>query len=176
MIFFVRHGEPDFSAANTGIYQGFGVHLSGLTKNGIRQIEMLADHIFLKDCRMILSSPYTRALQSAAILSRLFRAEIVVEPLLHEWLADKDTYLPDAEAGQAYKAYRENNGCYPEGVSCNWESVDDLRARVASVLSRYPDEENLIVVCHGMLIESVTGIHPECGEFIGIERSDLYLC
>ena len=30
MFYFIRHGEPDDSQRNSGIYQGFGVNLAGL--------------------------------------------------------------------------------------------------------------------------------------------------
>ena len=70
MFYFIRHGETDYSDRNTKIYKGFGVNLSPLSENGIQQIKETAKDLRLTDADIILSSPYTRALQTAAILSK----------------------------------------------------------------------------------------------------------
>ena len=89
MFYFVRHGQTDYSERNAKIYQGFGVNLAPLTEEGVRQIEETARDPRLKGADLILSSPYTRALQTAAILSKALMAPIAVETGLHEWLANK---------------------------------------------------------------------------------------
>ena len=89
MFYLVRHGKTDYSERNTKIYQGFGVNLSKLSEKGVRQVKETALDDRLKGTDLILSSPYTRALQTAAILSKELGAELVVETDLHEWLANK---------------------------------------------------------------------------------------
>jgi len=63
-----------------------------------------------------LTSSYTRALQTAAILSREQDLPIRVETDLHEWVANKNyTYETDERAEEAYQAFMEQNGeiiCY----------------------------------------------------------------
>ena len=108
--------------------------------------------------KLILSSPYTRALQTAAIISRETGARIVVETDLHEWLADKDyRYVDDQKAEKRYNSYIAHQGVYPPGKEKKWEDKASLKKRLDGVLSRYQEEGDVAVVCHGMIIEAATG-------------------
>ena len=168
MFYLVRHGQTDYSMKNSGIYQGFGVNLAPLSERGVRQIEETAKDVRLKGTQIILSSPYTRALQTAAILSKELGAPIIVETDLHEWLADKKyTYLDDETAEKNYQEYTEMNGCYPEAMERSWESAEMMRARVMAVLNRYCHYQKVVVACHGMMMQALTGgKHPQNGEIV----------
>ena len=50
---------------------------------------MIAVDARLKTAELIVSSPYTRALQTAAIISRETGLKICIEVDLHEWEPDK---------------------------------------------------------------------------------------
>ncbi len=124
MFYFIRHGEPDYSEKNTKIYQGFGINLSPLSDKGIQQAKKAAKDSRLKDTDVILSSPYTRALQTAAILSKEIGSEIVIETDLHEWLANKNYIYDDEEAIERnYQQYEYYHGEYPKGKEMIWESA-----------------------------------------------------
>lgn len=84
MFYLIRHGKTDYTQRNTKIYQGFGANLAKLSELGERQILQSARDPRLLGADLILSSPYTRALQTAAILSRALDAPITVETDLHE--------------------------------------------------------------------------------------------
>ena len=58
--------------------------------NGIKEIQNTSKDKRLCDAGIILSSPYTRALQTAAILSKELRIDMIVETDLHEWIANKN--------------------------------------------------------------------------------------
>ncbi|MDO4299313.1 MAG: histidine phosphatase family protein [Lachnospiraceae bacterium] len=166
MFYLVRHGEPDYSERNSKIYQGFGVNLSPLTAAGIAQIKAAAQDPRLAGADVILSSPYTRALQTAAVLSKELGIEIAVETDLHEWLANKSyIYESDEKAGQSYREYIEWNGVYPQGEEKDWETSAMMRERALRVLEKYRNCGKVIVACHGMLIQAVTGGgYPACGQ------------
>ena len=168
MFYFVRHGKTDYSERNTKMYQGFGVNLSPLSETGIRQIRETAKDPRLKGADLILSSPYTRALQTAAILSKELGAEIAVETGLHEWLANKNyNYEDDETAETAYREYEKNRGEYPEGEEKAWESAEMIRERVLRVLNKYARYGKVVVACHGMMMQAVTGCpHPDNGEIV----------
>lgn len=168
IVYFVRHGKTDYSQRNTGIYQGWGVNLSPLAELGVRQIKETAQDPRLKGTELILSSPYTRALQSAAILSRELGAEIAVETDLHEWKANWNyVYEEDAPAEAYYQEYEAHHGCWPEGTERPWESAEQIRQRVLPVLERYRQYRQIVVACHGMLIQAVTGQeHPAQGGIV----------
>lgn len=174
MFYFVRHGKTDYSERNTKIYQGFGVNLSKLSDLGISQIKETAKDKRLKKAEIILSSPYTRALQSAAILSRKLGINIMVETDLHEWLANKNYHYENEErAENAYLEYEKEAGKYPVDEEKLWEDADSMKERVLNVLKKYRHYKRVIVVGHGMMIKATTGIkHVKCGEIVEFDWID----
>ena len=171
MFYLIRHGETDYSERNTKIYQGFGVNLSKLSKTGINQIKETSKDDRLKDVDIIISSPYTRALQTAAILSKELDIDIIIETDLFEWLANKKfIYEDDKIAEKSYEEYENNRGEYPNGKEMVWENASSIRERVLEVLNKYSSYKKVIVTCHGMMIQATTrGKHPACGEIIEFE-------
>ena len=171
MFYFVRHGETDYSERNTKIYQGFGVNLAPLSALGVEQIKQAAKDERLKGADIILTSPYTRAVQTAAILSKELGVELVVETDLHEWVSNKNYGYDDEEvAEQNYREYRVNQGKYPGGELKNWEDAQTIQKRVLGVLKKYSHYPKVIIACHGTMIGAVTGKdHPNNGEIVEFE-------
>lgn len=165
--YFVRHGKTDFSEANSKIYRGQGFNMMTLSNEGINQIIQTAKTPDLKSAELIVTSPFGRALHSAAILSKELQLDIKVETDLHEWLADIQTYefLSDEEAEKNYKELTMYHGMHPEDKNCIWESAEQMKKRVYAVLEKYSQHRSVIVVCHGTLMQYVLGIpHPENGQ------------
>lgn len=155
-IYFIRHGEADYSLFGTKFYIGYGENFNSLTEHGIKQIKETAKDNRLKTCNIILSSPYTRALFSAAILSKELNIDLVVEPDLHEWVNDYEYKNIVSKDGTELEEYNKYNGEYPDdGISRTWECNEMLRKRIFSTLEKYKDYEKIIVVCHGILIHSL---------------------
>mgnify|MGYP001625292290 CR=1 FL=1 len=75
----IRHGEPDTAACDSRNFAGQGYELAPLTQKGVAQAKEAAHSPLLQGAQMILSSPYTRALQTAAEISRVTGLEIRVE-------------------------------------------------------------------------------------------------
>lgn len=175
MFYLVRHGKTDYKEKNTKIYQGFGTNLAPLSQEGIREIKAASKDVRLRNADIILSSPYTRALQTAAILSKELGVDIAVETDLHEWLANKNyIYEPDEKSDISYMEFVESGGVYPEGGENgggkDWEDVNSLRDRFLNVLRKYSQYDNVIVACHGMMIQSLNGgRHPGNGEIVEFE-------
>ena len=128
----------------------------------------------LKDADIILSSPYTRALQTAAILSKELNIDIIVETDLHEWLANKNfIYEDDDTAENAYIEYESNHGEYPSSEEKIWENAACIKNRVIKVLKKYSHYKKVIVACHGMMIQATTkGKLPENGEIVKYDLMD----
>lgn len=171
IFYLIRHGTPDYSERNTKIYQGFGTNLAPLSKQGISEIKHAAKDGRLSGTDIILSSPYTRALQTAAILSKELQADIAVETDLHEWMANKEyIFEPDDVAISHYRAFCEQAGVYPDGSEQDWEDRDHLRARILPVLEQYSGYEKVAVCCHGMIIQALCdGYHARCGEIVAFQ-------
>ena len=88
-IIFIRHGEPDKSLVDERGFIGQGRDMAPLSELGILQAEQISKDIQLNKCQLIVSSPYTRALQTAAIISKNIGLDIKVEVDLHEFIPDK---------------------------------------------------------------------------------------
>lgn len=166
MFYLVRHGEPDYSERGTKIYRNFGEHMCPLTARGREQIQQASKDPRLKDADIILSSPCTRALQTAAILSKELNIDIQIETDLHEWLANKYyIYESDARAEQNLREFDIFSGRYPTGEERDWETFELMKKRALPVLQKYTGYNKVIVACHGILIQSLTGKrHPNHGE------------
>lgn len=173
MFYLIRHGSADYAEKDTKIYQGFGVNLAPLSERGIREIQETSRDARLAGTDLILSSPYTRALQTAAILSKELQADIIVETDLHDWLANKNyIYETDEKAEKSYREFCSNRGIYTNGKE-EWEDYETMKKRLLTVLKKYTHYRKVIVVCHGMLIQSVCpDHHPQNGEIH--EFSDVF--
>ena len=150
--YLIRHGEPDYKTISDAGFFGFGVNFAPLTEKGILQAELTSMDERLLDAELIVCSPYTRALQTANIISSRINKKIVVEPLLHEWINDKtNTLSSDKEAKELFKEFLACKGVYHEGRTPRWEDVASLSARVKSVADKYASCNKVIFVCHGMV-------------------------
>lgn len=153
----VRHGEPDYDAiAGLGFF-GFGRALAPLTARGVDQAERAALDPRLRSADVLLSSPYTRALQTAAAISRKTGLPITVEPELHEWVVDRTNRIAStADATVLFNEFHRCRGVPPEGQDVRWESLAELRARIRRVADKYAGAGHVIIVGHGMAFRTLT--------------------
>ena len=166
-IVFVRHAQPDWPFADARELRGAARDLVGLTALGVSQSEAIAVNAHLEGAELILSSPYTRALQTAAIISRFRDLHLSVEYDLREWVPDETGECDSFAAIRALaEDFRLHAGEYPDGETRVWETRSSLRARVQGVLSRFAAHRKVVVVSHEMAIGSVTGAAEI--EFAGI--------
>ncbi len=156
--YLIRHGKADWDDCYARGLTGFRTDFTRLTKTGQEQLEITSQDERLTKASLILSSPYTRALESAAIISRNLQTRIEVEYDLHEWLPDTTgTYSSQSEIFALADEFERHHGIYPTGETRRWETLEHLKTRVLSVLQKYVHLEFVIVVCHEMAIWSVTG-------------------
>lgn len=159
VFYLIRHGEADYSEMMEKGFFGFGRDFAPLSKTGVEQAEKTAKDVRLKSAEIIVSSPYTRALQTAAIISRETSLRICVEVDLHEWVPDKtNRYTTSEEAFALTKEFYENNGVYPSGQQLKWETLEEVRKRMLSVVEKYAGYEKIIFVGHGMAFRALNGI------------------
>jgi Fructose-2,6-bisphosphatase len=157
MFYLVRHGQPDYSPCDERGYIGHGRDLAPLSNEGMEQAERTAKDVRLMGADIIVSSPYTRALQTAAIISKNTGIDIKVEMDLHEWMPDITfQYKQFSECLQLTEDFNKHRGVYPEGETPRWECLQQLRERVRNVADKYADYNKVIIVCHGMVIRTLT--------------------
>ncbi|MCL2527166.1 MAG: phosphoglycerate mutase family protein [Defluviitaleaceae bacterium] len=171
-IIFVRHGEPDYTDVQSKNYAGHGTNFAHLTEEGIKQAEDVSQDKRLDGAQIIIASPYTRALQTAAIISKNRNLDIKVELDLHEWHPDltfqNSTY---EDMKKADKLCAENKGVCPKDCEVAFENFEDVFLRVKNTLLKYNDYSKVIVVAHGVVIRQFTD-NPSI-PFCGIREIDL---
>ena len=136
----MRHGERNDQPCYDRGFIGQGLELAPLTDNGVKQAEEAAKNPLIDGCSIIVSSPYTRCMQTAAIVSRIRNIPLKVEIDLHEWIPDLTFQNKKGEAQLFGKDFSLNQGKYPEGERPRWESIDMMEKRLLSVLNKYTCE------------------------------------
>ena len=164
--YLLRHGRADFAFADQRrLISGYR-ELVPLTPLGREQMETVTASLRGAGAELILTSPITRALQSAAMLSRALDLPFCVEFDLHEWIPDLTwRYDQEAVADAAYREMMDLGGEWPAGETRNWELLSTVRQRVTAVLQRYTQLQRAIVVAHNVVIYSLTGQDLRTGTF-----------
>ena len=165
-IVFMRHSEPDYSFVIERNYIGHGLDLAHLTEAGIALAKTASLDSRLDDAEIIVSSPYTRALQTAAIISKNRHLDIQVELGLHEWMPELSfQYSSIEEAAMASKLCSAYKGVRPNDSKMKFENLEDVFNRAKAALLRYKQYTKIIVVAHGVVIQQFSFAHeiPFCG-------------
>lgn len=166
-VIMIRHGEPDYTPCDDRRFIGHGKDLAPLTEKGIEQAKAVSKNPLLLGAQIILSSPYTRALQTAGYIATELRLDLKVEVDLREWQPDLTfMYQTSEEAFLAAREYHLYKGVYPQGETGTWETVDRLSTRAANCLKNYVHRyDKMIVVTHGMLMRQFVNRDqiPHCG-------------
>lgn len=157
--FLIRHGEADYSDLIEHRFFGFGRDLAPLSEKGILQAKETAKDERLRTAELIVSSPYTRALQTAQIISKRTGIDVSVEIDLHEWLPDlSNKYRTSEEAFRLSDEFVSCKGVYPLGTKKRWETVEDMRKRMRRVADKYAKYQKVIIVGHGMAFRALAYI------------------
>lgn len=157
----VRHGAADYGLLGRfgSTYRGARRDLAPLTPEGAAQIERLIPVLREHGSHLVVSSPYTRTLHSAAILAAGLKCRLEIHLALHDWLPVRDGSEPVHEEIVAEKIaeYEEwkATGRLPDART--WETDDDMRKRVHSVLDHFGGEQIVIMVTHEAVIKAVCG-------------------
>ena len=147
-IIYMRHSEPERNLTDKLGLIGYGRELAPLTPNGIAMADEAAKSPMLKDAEIIVSSPLTRALQTAGIIARHTGLLIHVEIGLQERRIDLSQKLPFSEAEHLWAEYHAARGVWPENKQHNWESIDMQQRRLKATLDKYLHYDKIIVVAH----------------------------
>jgi broad specificity phosphatase PhoE len=176
----VRHGQSLFNVAYAATRQDPGIPDPELTKDGRRQAEGCAQALLglrqrgEAEPQLLITSPYTRTLQTASIIAEALDLPVTVEPLVRERAAFVcDVGTAPADLGRRFPRYRFDH------LDPIWwhdftglgapESEDSLAARgqaFRSAMARRPDWRHVIMVTHWGFISALTGLRPLNGEIV----------
>jgi broad specificity phosphatase PhoE len=179
-MFLIRHGQSQFNAVFSVTRVDPGIADPVLTDEGVRQAETAADTLIqLRDrgegeVRRLICSPYTRALQTAAIIADKLGLEVSVDPIVRERAAFHcDIGTAPAELAQRFPRYRFDHLSHPwwhDHVATGQpESEEALAARGASfrgAMRELADYSHIAVVTHWGFIRCLTGRPPANGEIV----------
>jgi uncharacterized phosphatase len=156
----VRHGEADYvGLLKMGpAFYANRRDFAPLTTNGERQALKAADTLQKFGATRVIASPYTRTLQTGAIIALALRLPLSVEAGLHDWLPVRDARIAVDDEVAKTKA-EEFNTYYMSGVepaARTWETLEEVRVRADCALAAYKAETAIIVVTHEAVIRSLT--------------------
>lgn len=166
--YLIRHGEPDYSYGDKHGFIGLGNDLAPLKKESEKEVYETAENPKLKKSKIIISSPYTRALQTASILSRILNLEILIDSDLREWNPDLSYSYSDYKyAINSAEEYKANKGVRTKECKYNWEDKETLENRMKNVLKKYIKYDEAIIVGHQMAFQSIIGDREiKCAEIV----------
>lgn len=179
----VRHGQSHFNVAFAATRIDPGIRDPELTEEGRRQVLAAAAELELlrqqgREIRRLVSSPYTRALQTATILAdALGFREVTVDPLVRERAAFQcDVGASPALLKQRFPAYRFDHLDDPwwhdhiaHGVAESEETLAERAAAFRAAMAGDPDWPHVVVVTHWGFIRCITGGYRSAnGEIVPI--------
>jgi broad specificity phosphatase PhoE len=91
----LRHGQSEFNLHFTATRRDPGIEDPKLTPLGHQQARDAAAALRHEGIRRIVTSPYTRALQTVAPLARSLEVPVIVNPLVRERCALRHRHAPD---------------------------------------------------------------------------------
>lgn len=151
--YLVRHGEPDWSINERYKLKGHGRDLPHLTAKGIAQAREIAKDSRIRNSEIIIASPYTRTMHTAAILSKETGIDLMVEFDLREWQPDLTFQFDSLEELKLLTDdYEAHKGIYPASEVKRWESKAMMKKRMDAVLEKYQDYNHVTVVTHRIIM------------------------
>ena len=161
-IYLVRHGEADYELIRKRHWPGKLADLAPLTARGIEQADAAGERLADVGAVKLLSSPFTRTMQTASAVSCRVGLAIEVELDLHEWLPDDTFRWHDLSGVRALVAdFDSCGGEWPPGERRVWEPLSSVQHRSAAALrgaaASVTGSGSIIAVCHEMVIRSLTG-------------------
>lgn len=164
----LRHGQSEFNAAFTATRRDPGIPDPRLTALGQAQAEEAATALAEEGLRRIITSPYTRALQTAAPIARRLGIPIHVMPTVRERYAFScDIGSPRTELALAWPGI---DFSHIEEVW--WPVIEEpdhqVEARAAlfrAEMAALPDWRDTLVVSHWGFILAMTGERAMNGEW-----------
>lgn len=171
---FVRHGESEFNVIFSKTRQDPGIRDPRLTDRGHQQIDASAGYIAEIPglaLTQIVTSPYTRTLQSATILSEVLDLPIKIDPLVGEhahFACDVGTpasQLKEVWGGIAFDALPEE--WWP--VQENEQDVDARAKRFRSKMAESANWETTLVVSHWGFIRGLTRLTVENATVVKVD-------
>ena len=178
----IRHGQSHFNAVFSVTRQDPGIRDPELTEEGMRQARETADTLAARqargeiELRRLISSPYTRALQTAAVIADALALDLTIDPLVRERAAFTcDIGASPSALRTRFPKYRFDHLDDPwwhdhiaHGIAETEEALAQRAASFCRTMAAAPDWPHVAVVTHWGFIRCLTGQRSVNGEIIRI--------
>lgn len=154
----MRHGDTDWQQVDVRRWQGLLNDFAPLTDKGRQQAQEAADAFASSGLDVIVSSPMTRAVETASVVSAALKVPMRIALDLREWLPDETmSWTTAEEVVGAYEDMLRHEGVRPEGNLLRWEPLPAVRARAEAAIAALPKDLTVLVICHAVVIYALTG-------------------
>ncbi len=166
----VRHGKPTYNELQKIGFNGCDINFAPLTAEGILEVKKNIEDEIFENSDILISSPYTRTMQTASIIANKYNLDVNVELALHEWVPDIiGNYISKSQMIKnlkiAKRAYQGKTKKKDLPFLYNIEPLENVKNRGLMVLDKYSNYNKVIVVTHGMLINMLTGEKLDTGDY-----------
>jgi len=172
----LRHGQSEFNLHFTATRRDPGIADARLTELGHVQAAEAARLLENKKLTRIITSPYTRALQTAAPLAKALGLPVLINPIVRERYAfacDIGTSRTELE-----RAWPEHDFSTIDEVW--WPAIEEPAASVIgratlfrAEMAALPDWSDTVVVSHWGFILSMTGQSVMNGQWLRCDPTGL---
>lgn len=171
----LRHGQSEFNLHFAVTRRDPGIVDAQLTEHGHRQAAEAARELACERITRIITSPYTRALQTTAPLAKALGVPVVVNPAVRERYAFAcDIGTPRTELERKWP---EHDFSTIDEVW--WPAIEEPAASVISrstlfraEMAALPDWSDTLVVSHWGFILSMTGKSVMNGRWLRCNPTD----
>ncbi len=165
----LRHGQSLFNLHFTATRKDPGIVDPPLTELGREQARTAAEALRHEGIRRIISSPYTRALQTAEPVAARLRVPVFINPIVRERCAFVcDVGSPRTELAMAWPQHDFSvidEVWWPPGTE-SADSVIGRANRFRAEIAALPDWSHTLVVSHWGFILSMTGQSVMNGQWL----------
>jgi len=168
-MFLARHGQTEFNVRFSQTRIDPGIEDPPLTKRGIKQAEDLAQTLLDHNIKHVISSPYTRALQTAEKVSSCLNLPITVEPAVRE----RTAYICDIGTTTSILKRKWSRVDLSHLKEIWWnrseETIPKFHTRCATfrqTIAKTENWTNTVVITHWGVIRSLTGKRIGNGEHL----------
>jgi broad specificity phosphatase PhoE len=165
----LRHGQSEFNLHFTATRRDPGIIDARLTELGHLQAAEAARRLAVAKIARIVTSPYTRALQTAAPIARALGVKVVINPIVRERYAFAcDVGTPRTELEQAWPEHDFStiDEVWWPAIEEPAASVIDRAALFRAEMAALPDWSDTLVVSHWGFILSLTGQSVMNGQWL----------
>lgn len=156
----LRHGQSEFNLHFSATRRDPGIVDPRLTELGHAQAAEAARQLAAEPVARIISSPYTRALQTLAPLARLLGVPVLINPLVRERYAfacDVGTPRTELERSWPEHDFSTIEEVWWPPVEEPAESIRERAALFRAEMTALPDWSDTVVVSHWGFILTMTG-------------------